>query len=871
MRKEITFQALDWSLYENNIVCFGRDINGKSISIKIRGCNFPFYINVSKWNTEKIRLVLNHLKLNRIKTKLVKRRIFGCILKEENNTLMDTKTKFIKVENSNSKDFYIWRRNFKNGFDIDGFKLEPCRLYNTQIKPELMFFHIHGFSCNGWFNIYRYNTCKQFSNSDINLEIHVNNLNEIENCKEKSKYIIASYDIETEGTTFEIDRVFQIGITFKDYYRNIETRVLLSLNKCGDVEDTIVKSFDTEEKLMKGFVDTLLEYDFDILTGFNTFGFDNNFIYQRLNMLGCSDYLKKLSRIPSFGDVMYSKISGKSNGYGNQHTFNIIGRVQMDVMKIIYSNYKLSSYSLSNISKKFLKDDKIELPYKEMFRLWDKGKGSPKDLAIIGEYCVKDTILPIDLIDKLSLFINASEYTNISYFPLRMSFIYGENQHSWSQICRQSEVEKYVILDKKRKGTPFKGATVLEPKIGMYVHDKIAVLDFKSLYPSIMIAFNLCPTTLCMDENIIEKYPEKFYTINNNGVNISFYKDKIGIVPTIMKRLLMERVRVKKQMKNEKDLFLQGLYNSKQLALKISCNSIYGFFGVTDGIFPCTEISSTTTFIGRNMIDETKKYVELGYEGTEVIYGDTDSVMVKMPRGKTDEELFALGEKIGKELTQTIYRSPNELEFEKLYDSFILYSKKHYSGIMRENINQTPVVDDKGIPTVRRDTTDLTKDILRKVLNTLHYEKNTIMAVTEVKQYIFDILDGKLPYDKFIMSKGLGKGYKNQNIPHNYLSKKINERSGMNVYVPGDRVKYVFFKDHTIQKNTKQYLRVEDPDHVKENGMKIDYRYYIEKQISNPILDCTKFIDSDLKMFFNDINIGGNGKFKQTSITEFFK
>ena len=193
-----------------------------------------------------------------------------------------------------------------------------------------------------------------------------------------------------------------------------------------------------------------------------------------------------------------------------------------------------------------------------------------------------------------------------------------------------------------------------------------------------------------------------------------------------------------------------------------------------------------------------------------------------------------------------------------------------YSGVMRERITDTPKMDNKGIKIVRRETTKLTKDILKQTLETLHYEKNTTKAITDIKEYTRDILEGKMQFEKFIMNKKLGSEYKNPTIPHAYLANKINERAGIEVYTPGDRVDYVFVKNLVFKNSTQQYHRVEDPKYVQDNKMTLDYRYYIDKQIANAMTDCTQFIESDLKGFFKDIAIGGNGKMKQLTINDFF-
>ena len=390
---------MDWSTHNEYIVCFGRNVAGDSVSVKIKGISFPFYISVSQWDQMKLQAVMGYLKRKQVKYTPVHRKIFDCLLSDD---LQDKTFKFIRVDCKNIIDFYTWRKKFKHGFNTDsGFNVSPCNLFNAHIKPLLMFFHIHGFQANGWFNIYRYQTCAKFSSSDYDIEVDISNLNPIIDCKEKSRFRIASFDLETEGTDPHAIRkkneqeqdtkVFQVGITFKELYNDeSQQKVLLSLQECADIEGTIVKWYKTEKELIQGTIDTLLEYDFDILTGYNTFGFDNSFLFERAKIHGLGNEFRRLNRIPSRDDkILRDKMSGKGEGFQTQRIFNMAGRVQMDLLPIFRKSFKLDKYSLSFVSQTFLNDDKVDLPYQKMFELWNDGKGSPADLAIIGDYCVR--------------------------------------------------------------------------------------------------------------------------------------------------------------------------------------------------------------------------------------------------------------------------------------------------------------------------------------------------------------------------------------------------------------------------------------------------------------------------------------------------
>merc|ERR1740121_3070091 len=195
----------------------------------------------------------------------------------------------------------------------------------------------------------------------------------------------------------------------------------------------------------------------------------------------------------------------------------------------------------------------------------------------------------------------------------------------------------------------FEGATVLEPLTGYYPKP-ITTLDFASLYPSIMMAHNLCYCTLLRPEQVSSIDPEQVTKAPITGCSFIKRETRRGLLPMILEELLAARKRAKKEMAEATDPLTQSVLNGRQLALKISANSVYGYTGATVGDLPCLEISSSVTGFGRGMIDETKRQVEAKYfiqngyaHDAQVIYGDTDSVMVKF--GTSDiAEAMKLGQ-----------------------------------------------------------------------------------------------------------------------------------------------------------------------------------------------------------------------------------
>jgi len=233
-------------------------------------------------------------------------------------------------------------------------------------------------------------------------------------------------------------------------------------------------------------------------------------------------------------------------------------------------------------------------------------------------------------------------------------------------------------------GVAYEGATVLEPKAGFY-EQPIATLDFASLYPSIMMAHNLCYCTL-VPKGQQEGLPPSELTRSPSGD--VFVKPSLarGILPEILEELLGARKRAKADLKKATDPFERAVLDGRQLALKVSANSVYGFTGAVVGKLPCLEISASVTAYGRQMIEHTKALVmerftaANGYASdADVIYGDTDSVMVNF-RVDSVAEAMRLGREAAEAITATFLK-PISLEFEKIYFPYLLISKKRYAGL----------------------------------------------------------------------------------------------------------------------------------------------------------------------------------------------
>jgi DNA polymerase delta subunit 1 len=275
------------------------------------------------------------------------------------------------------------------------------------------------------------------------------------------------------------------------------------------------------------------------------------------------------------------------------------------------------------------------------------------------------------------------------------------------------------------------------------------------------------------------------------------------------------------------------------------------------------------------MIEHTKNLVEEWYPGAEVVYGDTDSVMVKFKTESSGKdaikESFVLGEEAADRISKT-FRDPIELEMEKVYSPYLLFSKKRYAGLMYTNPDSPDYIDAKGIQLVRRDNCPFVKQVCKSVLNTIMYEQDLEKAISVSQQAGSQLLSGQVEIDDLVVSKSMKRvsyttnepqkkkfvkgrshylvhDYDNANQPHLTVALKREEREPGTGPKSGDRVPYVFIE--TRNPKDLQYQKAEDPEYAKFHNLKIDWQYYLEHGLESPLSSLFElFIKNPAKVLF---------------------
>ncbi|XGW07230.1 hypothetical protein V3C99_017062 [Haemonchus contortus] len=739
-----------------------------------------------------------------------------------------------------------------SGFSYGAGSVQVGTLFEANIDTEVKFMASTGIVGCGWVEIpvgKAVIVTEKIKTSRCQLEVVVKQKDLISHDPEGEWAVVApirtlSFDIEcmgrrgvfpdaTEDPVIQIANMVKMEGESEPFIRNC-----FVLGSCAPVIGSEIIQCESEEELLEKWSEFVRDVDPDILTGYNILNFDLPYILERAKVLKLPSVAmlgRQQNRASNVRDV---SISSKQMGSRVNKSIDIHGRVIFDVLQVVLRDYKLRSYTLNSVSYHFLSEQKEDVEHSIIPDLQRGDEHTRRRLAV---YCMKDAALPLRLLDKLLSVINYMEMARVTGVPLNYLLTRGQQIKILSMMLRKCKANNFflpVIEVQGGDSEGYEGATVIEPLRGFY-NEPIATLDFASLYPSIMIAHNLCYTTLLKKPDGEEG---KDYIRTPSGNYFVTKERRRGLLPVILEDLLAARKRAKNEMKCEKNEFRKMVLNGRQLALKVSANSVYGFTGATVGKLPCLEISQSVTAFGRQMIDLTKSEVEKRYiagalngkcpANAQVIYGDTDSVMVKFGV-KTVAEAMEIGLDAATEVSK-IFTPPIKLEFEKVYFPYLLINKKRYAGLYFTKPDKHDKMDCKGLETVRRDNCPLVAKVLNTCLEKLLIARDATSALDFAKRVISDLLCNKIDISLLIISKELTKsGDKYQaKQAHVELAARMRKRDPGSAPRLGDRVPYVIIAS---AKNVPAYEKAEDPAFVLKNNIPIDTKHYLTNQLAKPL------------------------------------
>jgi len=619
------------------------------------------------------------------------------------------------------------------------------------------------------------------------------------------------------------DPISIISLSFLPSYGNENTLVLVAKNS-QKTDSTLF--FKNEKEMLEKLLKIIEDYDPDAIVGYNINNFDLPYVLERLRQ-------NKLSRVLG-RDKDKIVISKK---LGNKTRNSILGRFVIDVYELVKESVgkgllRLKRYGLGDVSRELINEDKIDIAHSEISKYWN---GYPEMLAKLISYSRKDAELVLKLLIQKDMTEKFVELSKVSGLLLQDVLDGGEANRVENVLLREFNKQDFVVpckpegsdiakRGKERESKGFKGALVLEPEIGLHTKPVI-YLDFHSMYPSIYVAYNICPTTLLTKDLAVDTLK------TSHGTRFVTPKVREGIIPKIVKQLMSDRDVIKKLMKKTKSEKERKMLEAKQIAIKYVTNSFYGYTGYVRARFYVLDVASTITSCGRELIQKTKNRVEEN-KNYKVIYGDTDSIMVKTQASSMDEAL-----KMGQELEHTINKELEgivQMKIEGIFKTLLILAKKRYAGLSveRSDSGWEEKIVMKGIETVRRDWCDLVSKTLYDVLEIILKEQDPKKAFRYVKGVLNKLERNEIPVEQLLITKSISKSlgeYKGVQ-PHIELLKKMKKRSPATAPGVGDRIGFVIVKGLQLMSE-----RAEDPEFVKQNRLPIDSKYYAESQILPPL------------------------------------
>ena len=605
---------------------------------------------------------------------------------------------------------------------------------------------------------------------------------------------IVSFDIEAAGRRGvfpqpEIDPVIQIALHFHVLPQPFHVLpqaprpVLLSLKQCDPIEGVDVLCFEEEAKLLCAFRAIVVAFDTDVFSGYNVCGFDFGYLQKRAEALEVRPEFDAMTRIKQ-GKMAIRETEFFSAQMGKQRRVKvtIAGRAVLDMLMAIRNNqsYRLEKYTLDAVSAYFLGDHKKDVHFTQITPMWHKDSASRREL---GEYCLHDAKLPIDLMQKLDALTQTIEMAR----AVGVSFDYvmqrGQMIRNASLLLRSAKIRCFVFPNKtpfsRQKTQPaapgrnirYQGATVLDPRCG--VHRYVGVVDFSAMYPSIMRAHNICASSIILCGSAAALGIEDGDTLRICGHTFVSERHVKGLIPEVVELLQNCRNKAKKAYAEATDPLQKKVCKARELAYKVAGNGVYGALGSALSLVPLMAIAESVTAMGRDDIMLVKKTAETMFPDALVVYGDTDSVFVRhhIPaaaetRAAVEEAsrlTIALADAVNEKM-----KYPKKLEFEKVYGTMLLLSKKRYGGLLYSPTHkwgEEPPIDIKGLQSQRRDGCPLVRDLVRDCLTSILNSGSEAEATSLVRARLTELMDDALPLETYAIQKTLRKSMQDVCFP----------------------------------------------------------------------------------------------------------
>lgn len=643
---------------------------------------------------------------------------------------------------------------------------------------------------------------------------------------------------------------------------------------------SIVLSAQADERgLLSILLARLSQIDADVICGHNVAGFDVDVLLNRLR----ENKVAHWSRIGRLKRTRFPNLSGGNQGsFGGGASIGALscmsGRLLADTYLSARDLLKEVSYTLTNLMKTQFDENRAEIPHQDVplqfnstQTLWQLTKNSQTDAFYSLWLMLHLQALP--LTRQLSNIAGNTWSKTLGHTRAqRVEFLFLHEFHKRKYMVpdRLSAKEKRRVQaaeakngngDKDvddKKGPQYSGGLVLEPKKGLY--DKyVLMLDFNSLYPSIIQEYDICFTTVKRGKDMAGLAPELPPPVLGKPGG-----ENAAVLPQVICKLVQHRRAVKELLKKETNDVIKAQLDIRQLALKLTANSMYGCLGFSASRFYAKPLAELITGQGREILQSTVDLAQnLSYD---VIYGDTDSIMINTNKDNL-EEVRKVGQEVKREVNKR-YKLL-EIEMDGCYRSMLLLKKKKYAAVVVEpSMHEGKTiyverVEKKGLDTVRRDWCKLAKDVGDTCLDEIFKKR----AVEDTVEKIHDALreartkmvNNQVNLESYIVTKQLTKSprdYPDANSqPHVKVALRRIEQGKQDGVNAGETVPYIICcevkpedeKDmtndaiangHASSKSGGKGLaeRAFHPEELQENpNLRVDLHYYLTQQL-HPVI-----------------------------------
>ncbi|XP_025054657.1 DNA polymerase zeta catalytic subunit, partial [Alligator sinensis] len=721
----------------------------------------------------------------------------------------------------------------------------------------------------------------------ISMELHARPRRDLEPDPEFDPICALFYCISSDTALPNTDKKEITGAIVIDKDRTISSqgsRVQAPLLARSGVTGLEVTYTTDERTLFQEVVNIVKSYDPDILLGYEVQMHSWGYLLQRAAALSV-DLCHMISRVPVYtffmflDDKKHNRFAPEQDEYGSEamSEINIVGRIILNIWRMMRHEVNLTNYAFENVGFHVL-HQRFPLFTSRVLSDWFDNKTDIYRWKMVDHY-ISRVRGNLQLLEQLDLIGRTSEMARLFGIQFLHVLTRGSQYRVESMMLRIAKPMNYIavtpsIQQRAQMRPPQCVPLIMEPESRFY-SNAVLVLDFQSLYPSIVIAYNYCFSTCLGHVENLGKYdefkfgctslrvpPDLLYQIRHDITvspsGVAFVKPSVrkGVLPRMLEEILKTRIMVKQSIKAHKhDRAIVRMLEARQLGLKLIANVTFGYTAANfSGRMPCVEIGDSIIHKAREtleraikLVNDTKKW------GARVVYGDTDSMFVLL-KGATKEQSFKIGQEIAEAVTAT-NPNPVKLKFEKVYLPCVLQTKKRYVGYMYETLDQKdPVFDAKGIETVRRDSCPAVSKILERSIKLLFETRD----ISQIKQYVqnqcLKLLEGKASIQDFIFAKEYRGSFAYKPgacVPALEITRRMlayDRRSEPRV---GEREPYVIVYGmpglQIIQLVRRPIEVLHDPN------LRLNATYYITKQILPPLARIFSLIGIDVFSWYHEL------------------